>query len=124
MQYNATTPIEYLNLLEKDWRKDKLNELRAILLAQPDVKEGINYKMLSYEDDKGVIFHLNAQKNYVALYVGDAAKVDPTGELLEGIDHGKGCLRFKKSIIFSETNIEKFIKKAIDIWKQGGDIGC
>ncbi|WP_436515365.1 DUF1801 domain-containing protein [Ekhidna sp. To15] len=124
MQYEASTPVEYLELLEEDWRKGTLMELRAILLAQPDIVEGIKYKMLSYADEKGVMFQLNAQKNYVALYVGNASKVDPSGKLLEGIDHGKGCLRFKKSTNPSETQIEGFVKKALDMWKKGEDFDC
>lgn len=124
MQYEATNPKEYLSQLDDDWRKEKLGELRDILLSQGDILEGINYKMLSYSDEKGTIFHLNAQKNYVALYVGDAAKIDPSGDLLEGIDHGKGCLRFKKSTDIATTRIEPFIKKAIALWSQGTNIGC
>lgn len=124
MQYEATTPQEYLSQLEDDWRKEKLEELRKVILANSAIKEGINYKMLSYADAKGVVFHLNAQKNYVALYVGDAAKVDPNGELLQGIDHGKGCLRFKKSTNISDTRISEFVEVAISKWKEGEDIGC
>jgi uncharacterized protein YdhG (YjbR/CyaY superfamily) len=124
MLYNASTPAEYLDQLEEDWRKEKLKDLRALLLAQHDFDEGIRYKMLSYQDDKGVVFQLNAQKNYVALYVGDASKVDPSGELLEGIDHGKGCLRFKKSTSISDTRIKEFVSRAIEMWREGKDIGC
>lgn len=124
MQYEAASPSEYFDHLEDDWRKDKLNELRSIIVSNPTIQEGINYKMLSYQDAKGIIFHLNAQKNYVALYVGDASKVDPEGLLLQGIDHGKGCLRFKKSTSISDTSIELFIQKVIEMWKKGHDIDC
>lgn len=65
MLYDAKTPVEYLELLEEDWRKDKLLELREILLSEPGIMEGIKYKMLSYADEKGIMFQLNAQKNYV-----------------------------------------------------------
>lgn len=123
MQYDANTPEEYLELLEPDWRKEKLEQLRNLLLSHP-VEEGIQYKMLSYSDDRGVIFFLNAQKSYTALYVGDAKKVDPTGALLEGIDHGKGCLRFKKSTSVVESRIDEFIAKTVDMWKKGEDVGC
>lgn len=123
MQYDANTPEEYLELLEPDWRKEKLEQLRKLLLSHP-LEEGIQYKMLSYSDDRGVIFFLNAQKSYTALYVGDAKKVDPTGALLEGIDHGKGCLRFKKSTSVAESRIAEFIAKTVDMWKKGEDVGC
>jgi hypothetical protein len=32
--------------------------------------------MLSYSDQRGIVFGLNAQKHYVSLYVGDAKKID------------------------------------------------
>ncbi len=124
MLYEASTPAEYLDLLEEDWRRDMLMELRELLLADPSLEEGIKYKMLSYADEKGIMFQLNAQKNYVALYVGNASKVDPSGELLEGIDHGKGCLRFKKTINISDTRIHEFIQKALDMWRKGEDFDC
>ena len=123
MQYEANTPEEYLGQLKEDWRKDQLEKLRMLLLSHQLIEE-IKYEMLSYSDKKGVIFYLNAQKNYVALYVGDASKVDPEGELLQGIDHGKGCLRFKKSTLIKDTYIDDFITKTVDMWKQGEDVGC
>lgn len=125
MQYEVTTPAEYLEVLDKDWRLTTLEQIRAILKVKAfDFKEGINYKMLSYSDDKGACFHLNAQKNYVSFYVGDASKIDPKGELLEGIDVGKGCLRFKKSTVVEDTRLDEFIERAASLWKKGVDIAC
>lgn len=125
MQYDVSTPSEYLEALDQDWRKEKLLELRALVFEKaPDLKEGINYKMLSYEDDRGVPFHLNAQRGYVSFYVGDASKIDPTGELLEGIDVGKGCLRFKQSMVIADTRMDEFIQKAVKLWQAGKDIDC
>ncbi|TQV89329.1 iron chaperone [Aliikangiella coralliicola] len=125
MQYDVKTPAEYLDNLEDDWRREKLGVLRALIKkTAPDLVEGIHYKMLSYQDERGVIFHLNAQKNYVSLYVGDARKIDPEGLLLKGIDVGKGCIRFKKSTPIDTTNIAQFLKKLISLWKKGEDIGC
>jgi hypothetical protein len=111
--------------LAKDWRREKLESLRDLIRSHgPDLVEGINYKMLSYGDERGIVFHLNAQKNYVSLYVGDAKKVDPDGAFLSGIDTGKGCLRFSKSTPVSATGIGGFVRRAIDMWKRGKDIGC
>jgi len=123
MQYEASTPEEYLNQLELDWRKDKLLQLRELLLSH-GLNESIEYKMLGYSDEKGLIFSLNAQKAYTALYVGDADKIDTTGELLEGINRGKGCLRFKKSNVIEDSRISEFIDKAVEMWKKGEDIDC
>jgi len=111
--------------LDDDWRKDKVVELRQMILSKDEnIVEGINYKMLCYRDLKGIFFHLNAQRNYVSLYLGDASKVDKSGDLLEGIDAGKGCLRFMKSTNISDTRLDEFISKTIDMWKKGEDIYC
>ncbi len=80
--------------------------------------------MLSYEDDADPIFGLNAQKGYVSFYVGNAQKVDPTGELLGGLDCGKGCIRFKKSTKVAETGIDRFIAQAVTLHRQGVDLDC
>jgi len=125
MQYNAQTPVEYLDVLAEDWRKEKLLQLREIILDKAyGFKERINYKMLCYTDKNGDLFHLNAQKNYVSLYVGNSSKIDTDGSLLKGLDIGKGCIRFKKSVVIKDTKIDEFIDKAITLWKNGIDVGC
>lgn len=125
MQYEAKTPEEYISMLDKDWRLEKLEQLRSMIRSKAsDIKEGINYKMLSFSDNRGNIFHLNAQKNYVSLYVGNANKIDADGTLLKGIDVGKGCIRFKKSTVLAETRIEEFIEKTIQMWKNDQDTDC
>lgn len=125
MLYDVDNPVAYIEALDDDWRKEKLLELRAIIHEMaPSLAEGINYKMLSYSDKRGAAFHLNAQRNYVSFYVGDANKVDPTGELLKGIDVGKGCIRFKKSVEISQTRIDEFIQLAAQMWAKGIDIDC
>ena len=125
MQYDVKTPTEYFSALAEDWRKEKLLQLRNIIKAKaPDLEEGIEYKMLSYRDERGSIFHLNAQKNFVGLYVGNAKKVDKKNDLLKSLDVGKGCIRFKKSNVVADTRIDEFIEQAITLWKNGEDIGC
>ncbi|MFK7802135.1 MAG: iron chaperone [Anaerolineae bacterium] len=125
MQYEVKTPAEYMSALEDDWRRVKLEEIRGIIKSKaPDITEGINYKMLSYGEEDNIVFHLNAQKNYVSFYVGDTAKIDPTGELLEGINCGKGCLRFKKTLAISDTRLDEFIGKTLELWRAGEDVSC
>lgn len=125
MQYEAKNPDEYIDQLEKDWRKDKLEKVRAMIKTSgPDLKEGIEYKMLSYSNGEQTIFHLNAQKAYVSLYVGNIDKVRNTEHLLKGFDMGKGCIRIKKKNDLSETKLDKFISEAINFWNEGGNVGC
>ncbi len=85
MQYDVKTPSEYIKVLNDDWRREKLEEVRALIKSKaPSLSEGINYKMLSYGDKNGNVFHLNAQKHYVSLYVGNVEKAasDSTSRFL------------------------------------------
>lgn len=125
MQYKADHPEQYLSQLESDWRKETLLKVRAILLAHGQaLKETIEYKMLAYQLNEKTIFHLNAQKNYVSLYVGNIKKVENSDVLLKGLDLGKGCIRIKKSIQIHETGLEAFIKATIAIHRSGLDTDC
>ncbi|NJO92358.1 MAG: DUF1801 domain-containing protein [Chloroflexia bacterium] len=93
MQYNAKTPQEYLNSLETDWRKEKLEQVRDLILKNnPELKEGIEFKMLCYQLDGETVFNLNAQKHYVALYTGNIDKIEEGRQLLKEFDLGKGFL--------------------------------
>ena len=77
MQYDAKTAEEYLEMLEEDWRKEKILMIRQIILDYaPEMEEVIRYKMLNYGKDDDYVFALNAQKHYVSLYVGNIEKID------------------------------------------------
>jgi len=124
MQYDVKTPAAYLSLLEEDWRKEKLLLIRDMILRHgPELKEGIQYKMLCYGNGENV-FALNAQKGYVSLYVGTIQKIDQAKQLLSGFDTGKGCIRVRKSIDLQHTQLEAFIIKTIAMWRNGEDISC
>lgn len=125
MQYDVESPEQYLAALDTDWRRETLLELRALLLELgPHLAESIRYRMLSFDDAEGGLFALNAQKHYVSLYVGDIAKVDPDGELLAGLNLGKGCIRFSKTKRVADTEIRTFIQRALELRQSGGDIDC
>lgn len=125
MQYEAKTPTEYFEQLEKDWRKDKLEEVRGMIKEHaPHLTEGIQYKMLSYANEGKSTFHLNAQRGYVSLYVGNIDKVENAQELLKGFDRGKGCIRIKKSMNLADTGLEAFIKQTVALWEKGGNTDC
>ncbi len=125
MQYDVSNPTEYLAALEPDWRKEKLGQLRSLILEQSgDLEECINYKMLCYKLGDITVLHLNAQKGYVSLYAGNIEKIDPKGELLSGLNLGKGCVRLSKSKNIASTGLGEFIARAVEIAKQGVDLGC
>lgn len=125
MQYDAKNAEEYLEMLEEDWRKEKLLEIRKMIFDYaPELDEVIRYKMLNYGKDDNYVFALNAQKHYVSLYVGSIEKIDDSATLLEGYNYGKGCIRVKKSINIEDTGLEQFIHKTLDLWRAGEDVDC
>ena len=121
--YNADSPQEYLEMLEEDWRKEKLLELRQMVMKlAPEFQELISYKMLGFGQPGQPMLHLNAQKAYVGLYVGDIERVDPDGTLLAGINQGKGCVRFKKKDAVG-PNVEQFLSRYIELKRRGEVLG-
>ncbi|WP_099363670.1 iron chaperone [Fredinandcohnia onubensis] len=125
MQYDVKNSDEYLELLEDDWRKEKLFAIREMIFAYaPELEEVIRYKMLNYGKDDNYVFALNAQKHYVSLYVGTIDKVEKAESLLAGYNYGKGCIRIKKFIKIEETGLEQFIHKTLDMWRAGEDTDC
>ncbi|MEM7647370.1 MAG: DUF1801 domain-containing protein [Pseudomonadota bacterium] len=125
MLYDVKNQTEYIKGLEDDWRLEKLQKIRKLIKKNvPGVKEVINYKMLGYDYKEDKIFHLNAQKAYVGLYVCNTKRVDPDGSLLNGINCGKGCIRFKKTTTISVDNLTQLIKNAVQISDQGIKNDC
>ena len=125
MQYNASTPAEYLDQLDDDWRKEKVLQVREMIKNHdPELVEGIEYKMLSYGDDSRSVFHLNAQRAHVGLYVGNLDKIEGSSELLTDFDTGKGCIRIKKKNDLSQPELDTFIGNTIAFWRAGGDTEC
>lgn len=95
MQRDVATPEAYLALVPPAQRA-LLDHLRGLVLeATPGLKEGIRWGMLCYEDS-GALFALAAQKHYVGLYVMATQALRDMEHELKPLDHGKGCLRFKK----------------------------
>lgn len=125
MQYDVETPDDYVAQLADDWRRPTLLAIRDLIReAAPELAECIRYKMLAYADGGEPVFCLNAQKQYVSLYVGNAGKVDADGQLLAGLNVGKGCIRFGKSVDVSATRIDEFIARAVHMWRAGEDFDC
>jgi len=50
--------------------------------------------------------------------------IDKTGKLLEGVDVGKGCIRFKKRDKMESASIVAFFEKLVAMWRDGSDFQC
>lgn len=125
IQYDAKNAEEYLDMLEDDWRKEKLLMVRQMIFAYaPELEEVIRYKMLNYGKGDHYVFALNAQKHYVSLYVGTIEKIDNAEALLAGYNYGKGCIRIRKTIKIEETGLKEFIHQTVDMWRAGEDVDC
>ena len=125
MLYEAETPEGYLEQLDDDWRRQKVLQLRKLIMSvEPSFEERIHYKMLGYALDGDFVFHLNAQRHYVSLYAGDTSRIDPHGELLAGLSTGKGCVRFSKTKPVEGSRIGEFIQRAVARKRAGEAFGC
>ena len=125
MQYDVDTPQAYLDALDEDWRKALVLQLREIISdVAPDWSEGIGHKMLSYSGKTGPAMHLNAQKGYVALYVGDALALDPDGSLLAGLDCGKSCIRLRKTKVPARPDLIEILRRVAARYDLNGHNPC
>lgn len=97
MIYEAGSPEEYLSKLDNDWRKEKVVAIRDYILGLKGMREGMQYKMLSYTHGGNPVAVMNAQKKYVSVYMDDLSVLDRDGTLLAGKNTGKSCLRLRKS---------------------------
>lgn len=120
MQYQATTPQEYIDQLPED-RKEAVSKIKAILKEHlPDgFEEGMLYKMPAFfvphslypdgyhckPSDPLPFINVASQKNFVALYhMGLYAKKELYDWFVAAypkhckykLDMGKSCIRFKK----------------------------
>lgn len=121
MQYDVDTPEEYLGALDHDWRRVSLMTIRQTLKdVAPEWTESVAHKMLCFSDEDGPVLHLNAQKAYVGLYVGDIDALDPDGSLTAGIPRGKTCLRYSKSRDVGDPRLAQLIER-IKLRRAAGD---
>jgi uncharacterized protein YdhG (YjbR/CyaY superfamily) len=111
MQRDAASPEEYLEAIPVTQRP-LLQHLRSMILeAAPGAREEIRYGMLCY-DDGGALFGLGAHKHYVGLYVMATQAVSDMAVELEGVDHGKGCPRFKRLDAVPTETIRRLLSHA------------
>ncbi|MDD9921437.1 MAG: DUF1801 domain-containing protein [Boseongicola sp.] len=112
MIHDASTPEEYRQVLDDDWRKEKLLQVRQMML-DAGATEAMGYGMLRYTIDDGILAHLNAQKGYVAVYLGELERIDPGAKIRGKADCGKTCLRLKKRS--DPAMVESLIRQKIKL---------
>ena len=113
MKRDVQSPEEYLATIPEAQRPLVDHLRRLVRTTAPGLPETIRWGMLSYGEPS--LFALAAQKQYVALYVMATAAVDGMAEALAGVDHGKGCLRFKEFDDVPTGTIRKLLGRARDL---------
>jgi uncharacterized protein YdhG (YjbR/CyaY superfamily) len=79
-----------------DDRRPALERLRALCREElADWDEGMTYGMPGYGPPGPPLICFNNQKQYVAFYAGETAVIR-FADRLAGVDHGKGCIRYRK----------------------------
>ena len=96
-------------------RAPYLVALRNAALANlPGYVEQMQYGMAAYVREGGGMFAFANQKQHLSLYGLGAAARALGPELLAGIDHGKGCIRFRNPAKMDMALIERLLRHAAE----------
>lgn len=127
MIHDSSNPQAYFDSLEDDWRKTLVAFVTDKMASKvPEAQTFMQYKMLAFgqegetDEASDSVFCMNAQSQYVSLYVGSVDRIDPDGAITEPFDCGKSCVRIKKSKRDKLDNIERLLDAAITDWKSRG----
>ena len=94
MTSDAKTVEEYLNQ-SPDKRIQALRKIRQLCLAtMPNHEETMAYKMPSYKRNNQVEVAFASQKQHICVYILIHEVMLNNADQLEGLNHGKGCIRF------------------------------
>ena len=125
MLHDSRDPQAYMDSLEEDWRKHLISFVADWIKDNvQDATPFMQYKMLAFGDavqtdeETDSIFCINAQRNYVSLYVGNIQRVDPDGTITAPFDCGKSCVRIKKSKRDETDHIKRLLSAAVNDWRQ------
>jgi hypothetical protein len=124
---SATTPEEYIEMLEEPRKSEVKRVHQMIVRLAPDLKPHIMSGMLAYgkyhyksssgREGEWMPIALASQKNYISLYVcavrdGGRYVTDEYREKLPKADIGKSCVRFKRVSDLDEAALEDMIRVA------------
>ena len=94
MKSAAKTVDEYLTQVPEK-RMEALNKLRELALAfLPGYEESMAYKMPSYKRSDVVEVAFASQKQHICVYFLKHEVMLKNQDRLQGLNHGKGCIRY------------------------------
>ncbi|MBC8507522.1 MAG: DUF1801 domain-containing protein [Anaerolineales bacterium] len=114
MQSKAKEVELYLEEVPQE-RKEALKQLRQLcreLLT--GYEENMEYGMPSYSKDGVVEVAFASQKNYISFYVLKEPVMDKHRPALEGLNLGKGCIRYTKPEKIDFEIVEKLLRDTVN----------
>ncbi len=94
MESDAKTVSEFLTEIPEK-RKQACTTLRNLCRETLiGYEECMDYKMPSYKRNNAVEVAFNSQKNHICLYILIHDVMSSNQNLIKGLNHGKGCIRY------------------------------
>ncbi|HEX8682916.1 MAG TPA: DUF1801 domain-containing protein [Ardenticatenaceae bacterium] len=94
-------------------RRVGLAALRALCRETLEgYEEGMDYGMPSYKKGGTVEVSFASQKNYISLYILKQEVMDANRDLLQGLNLGKGCIRYTTPARMNFEVIEKLLRES------------
>lgn len=111
MKSEAKNVSEYLKEVPKV-RTDALNKIRELcLIYLPNHEESMSYKMPSYRRGNQVEVAFASQKQHICVYFLIHDVMLKNQDLLKGLNHGKGCIRYANPKKIDFNIIKKLLEE-------------
>ncbi len=93
-------------------RVPQLQRLRALIRTTlPEHDERMQWGMPAYVRDGEADIAFASQKQHLAIYVMKAGVIERHAEALAGLDHGKGCIRFRNPEAMEWPLVETLLRE-------------
>jgi len=113
MKSEKTTVEEYMAEVPEK-RVPALEKIRQLCLTTlPDHEESMDYKMPSYVRNNQVEVAFASRKQHICIYILIHEVMLNNNDRLEGLNHGKGCIRFSNPDKIDFALIEDLLKETV-----------
>ena len=114
MKSEAKSVDEYLTQIPEK-RVNALKQLRTLCnQVLVGYEESMAYKMPSYKKNNVVEVAFASQKQHICLYILKHDVMLANQELLQELNHGKGCIRYSNPNKINFEPIAKLLKDTVD----------
>lgn len=113
MKSDASSVKQYLTEIPVD-RQKALKILRNLCTSElKGYQESMAYMMPSYEKDGQVEVAFASQKQHICIYILKHDVMLSNADLLKGINHGKGCIRYANPEKIDFELIKKLLRETV-----------